>query len=61
MKTKGLCGTCDNNVNCVLTAENGVLECEEFFAGKKLICGKVIAKSKQACFSTSAADEELLD
>ncbi|MFA5338352.1 MAG: hypothetical protein WC330_08455 [Candidatus Omnitrophota bacterium] len=61
MKTKGLCSTCDNNVNCVLTKDNGVLECEEFFAGDKLIRGKVITQSKQACFSASAAGEELLD
>jgi len=61
MKTEGLCKTCDNNLHCVLTKENGVLECEEFLAGGVLSCEKIATKKKELCACASAAEEELQD
>jgi len=60
MKTEGLCSSCNNSNHCVLTNENGVLECEEFFTSSKPCCGKVAFRS-QVCVGTRAAGEDLQD
>jgi len=57
MKTKGLCSTCDNNTHCVLTKENGVLECEEFLADSKSSCNKAVSAIKRTCVSVAAVEE----
>jgi len=57
MKIKGLCSTCDSSMHCVLTAENGVLECEEFLAGGQACYSKVAARSKKLCVGTNVTEE----
>jgi|GEM_PF-2142913 len=57
MKTKGLCSTCDNNEHCVLTKQNGVLECEEFLADNKLSRSKVFNAVNRACVGVGEASE----
>lgn len=61
MKTEGLCKTCDNNLHCVLTKGNGVLECEEFLASGCLGRRKIATKKKELCICASANEEELRD
>jgi hypothetical protein len=61
MKTKGLCISCENNAHCVLTQENGVLECEEFLGNGVVKQAKAEPRIKRAISCPDTAEEELQD
>lgn len=61
VKKLGLCRTCDNRTHCVLTREEGVVECEEFFANGVLRPGKIAPAAKQVYLGSENTGEELQD
>lgn len=60
MKKTGLCVTCDNNVDCVLTRESGVLECEEFSI-PAAAANKAALKNRKVVAVAVTSEEELQD